>query len=90
MLNAHNALRPVPTRYRIRVTREHVRVHQIRDRDVDRCRWGFLEAQLAVPRHVLDGHERAIGQDDHVVIPVADEDAVSGLDDLGQNMLNWI
>ena len=49
-----------------------------------------MEAKLAVPGHVLDGHEGAVCDDDHVEVPVSDEHAVRGFDDLREDMLDWI
>lgn len=49
-----------------------------------------MEAKHAVPCHVLDGHEGAICDDDHVEVSVGHEHAVRAFDDLGENMLDWI
>ena len=88
MLYAHCSLRPIISCSPI--GREYSLVLQIRLRDDDRCERLFLEAKLAVPGHVLDGHESTVCDDYHVEVSVGDEDAVRGFDDLGEDMLNWI
>ena len=88
MLYAHGSLRPIISCSP--VCCKHGLVLQIRLRDDDRCRRLLLEAKLAVPCHVLDGHEGAVCDDDHVEVSVGDEHAVRGFDDLGENMLDWI
>ena len=49
-----------------------------------------MEAQRAVPGHVLDGHEGAVGDDDHVKVTIRHEHAVRGFDDLREDVLDWI
>ena len=59
------------------------RVIVVRDEEVGGG-WG-REALGAVPRHVLDGQEGAVGDEDHVEEAVADDGAVGALDDSGQD-----
>ena len=88
MLDPHDPLRSVISPQAVPI--EHSRVLQIRLGDVDRGARHLLETQHAVPRHVLDRHEGAVGQDDHVEVAVADQDAVRGLDDLRQHELDRV
>ena len=88
MLYAHCSLRSIISCSP--VCREYSLVLQIRLRDDDGCKRLFLEAELAVPGHVLDGHEGAVCDDYHVEVPVGDEHAVRGFDDLGEDVLDWI
>lgn len=85
MLHAHRPLRPVKSSSPVR--REHALVLQVRLRDHNRRSGRLLEAQLAVPGHVLDGQEGAVRDDDHVKVPVRDEHAVRRLDDLREDVL---
>ena len=88
MLDAHRALRPIDPRILIR--RKHRLVLQVWLGD-DNGRGGLgLEAQFAVPGHVLDGEEGAVCDDDHVEVAVRDEDAVRGLDDLREDVLDGV
>ena len=88
MLDSHDPLRSIISPQAIRI--EHSRVLQIRLRDIDRRARHFLEAQHAVPCHILNRHERAVGQDDHIEVAVADENAVRGLDNLWQHELDRV
>ena len=88
MLHAHGPLRPVNSS--IPVCREHGLVLQIRLRDDNRRGRLRLEAQLAIPGHVLDRQEGSVGDDYHVEVPVCDEHAVRTFDDLGEYVLDWI
>lgn len=88
MLHTHCSLWPIKARGPI--CREHSLVLQIRLRDNDWCSWLALEAQLAIPGHVLNGHECAVRDDDHVEISVRDEHAIRGFDHLGEDVLDWI
>lgn len=88
MLYAHGSLRPIISSGP--VCRKYSSIFQIRLIDDDRRKRLFLEAKLAVPCHVLDGHQGAVCDDDHVEVPVSDEHAVRGFDDLGEDMLDRI
>ncbi len=88
MLHAHGPLRPVNAIVPVLV--KHGLVLQVRQLNDDRGRRLRLEAQLAVPGHVLDGHEGAVGDDDHVEVAVGHEDAVRGFDDLGEDVLDGV
>lgn len=90
MLNAHNALRSIPSGNAISRLREHIRVLQIRYRDINRGRRTLLEAKFAIPRHVLNRHEGTISYDNHIVVAVCDQHAVGGFDDLREDVLDWI
>lgn len=46
-----------------------------------------MEAELSVPGHVLYRHESSVCKDDHVVVAVADEDAICCFDDLRKDVL---
>lgn len=65
-------------------------VLQIRQRDHNGRRRLLLETQLAVPGHVLDGHEGTVCDDDHVEVPVCDEHAVRGFDHLWEDVLDRV
>jgi len=41
-------------------------VLQVEVGDVDRLRWSGLKAELAVPRHILDGEEGGVGLYRHI------------------------
>ena len=88
MLHAHRSLRPVHAIGP--VLGEHGLVLQVGFLDDDGGGGLGLEAELAVPGHVLDGEEGAVGDDDHVEVAVGDEDAVRGLDDLGEDGLDGV
>ena len=88
MLHAHGALRPVDSTVTVGV--KHTRVFQIDFGDDNRRVRLRLEAQLAVPCHVLDGHEGTVRDDDHVEVAVGDEHAVRGFDDLREDVLDRI
>lgn len=88
MLHAHSPLRPIDPLIPIR--RKHSLVLQIRLGNDNGRRGLGLEAQFAVPGHVLDGHEGAVCDDDHVEVAVCDEDAVRGLDDLREDVLDRV
>ena len=88
VLLAHDALRVVQAADAV----SHVgrAVQQIRQRDDDGSAGRRLETHLAIPGHVLDGQQRAVGQHDHVEIAVGDEHAVRGLDDLREHVLDGV
>lgn len=88
VLHAHDALRVIQAAEA--VGDEGRAVQQVRERDDDGGAGLLLEAHLAVPGHVLDGEQRAVGQHDHVEVAVGDEHAVRGLDDLREDVLDRI
>ena len=88
MLHAHNALRPIDTLPPI--LRKCTLIDQIRNSDIDGRGGLALEAKLAAPGHVLDGHEGAVSDDDHVKVAVGDEDALRGVDDLWEDGLDRV
>ena len=88
MLDAHRALGPIDALIPIRC--EHGLVLEIGLGDDNGGGGLGLEAEFAVPGHVLDGHEGAVCDDDHVEVAVCDEDAVRGLDDLREDVLDGV
>ena len=88
VLHAHRPLRPIEPGLPVRG--EQGRVLQVRLRDDDGRRGRLLEAERAVPGHVLDGEEGPVGDDDHVQVRVGDQDPVRGFDDLGQHVLDRV
>lgn len=53
----------------------------VRDVEVIGGAWCGLETLLAVPGHVLDGQQRAVGEEEEVQEAVADDGVVGALDD---------
>lgn len=51
---------------------------------------GRLEAQLAMPGHVLDREQGTVGQNDHVIVTIADKHTVCRLDHLREDMLDGV
>ena len=88
MLHAHRPLRSVHAAVPVGV--EHGLVLQIELLNHDRRGGLRLEPELAVPGHVLDGEQGAVGDDDHVEVPVGDEHPVRGFDDLWQHVLDRV
>lgn len=88
MLHTHGPLRPIISCSAI--CSEHSLVLQVRLSDDNRGRRLLLEAQQAVPGHVLYRHKGAVGDDYHVEVSICDKHAVRGFDDLGEDMLNRV
>ena len=86
MLNPHNPLPGIQPRRAI--LRKDSRVLQIRNLDINRRRRLLLEAELAVPGHVLDAHQCSISDEDHVVVARRDQEAVRRFDDLRDDVLD--
>ena len=86
VLDAHDSLRAIETFGAVLV--ENGLVLQVRDLDVDGRARLLLEAELAVPGHVLDGQEGAVGDEDHVVVARCDQEAVGSFDHLGDDVLD--
>lgn len=88
MLHTHGPLRSVISSSP--VCSEHGLVLQIRLHDHNWRGRLCLEAKLTIPGHVLNGHEGAVCDDDHVEVPIRNEHAIRGFDDLGEDVLDWI
>jgi hypothetical protein len=88
VLGAHEALRVIQAGEA--VGHEGRAVLQVRQGDDDGRAGLRLEAHLAVPRHVLDGQQRAVGQHDHVQVAVGHQHAVRRLDDLREHVLDRV
>lgn len=52
---------------------------------IEVCVRVFLEALLAVPRHVLERRQRAVRREQEIEISDADEGVVDGFDDVGEH-----
>ena len=48
------------------------------------------EAEMVVPRHVLDAQQRSVGRHDIVKVAVCDEHSVGFFDDLGQDFVDGV
>lgn len=88
MLNPHRALRIL--KLTPELTNKQWAVFQVREVDDDGFGRCSLEAEGAVPRHVLDGEEGAVGDDDHVEVGVGDEDSVGCFDDAREDGLDGV
>lgn len=51
---------------------EDAGIDQIGNGNINRGIWLRLEPQLAVPGHILYGHQRPIGDNDHIKVSVPD------------------
>ena len=88
MLHTHSSLWVIQAIIPIRI--ECCLIHQVRFRnDNGRARL-CLKAELAIPRHVLDGEESPVGDNHHVQIAVGDKYAVGMFDYLGEDVLDWV
>lgn len=56
-------------------------------RDIERLDGRSLETKLTAESHVLDGQQRAVGDENHVQSAVADDDILGLVDDMGQNLV---
>lgn len=88
MLYTHNPLRPIQSICAI--SSKNIRILQIRERNINRRSRLCLKPQLSAPSHVLDSEQGAIGDDDHIKVPIRDQHAVGGFDDLGQDFLDRV
>lgn len=89
MINTHCPLRILKVE-RIPIIYIHLLILQVRERNDRRCTRLFLETQLSIPGHVLDGQESA-GSDNHEVeVGVGDQDAIRSFDYLGEDFLDGI
>ena len=85
MLHAHHPLRSINPRGVV-ISKDSL-ILQIRFLHHNRRRRLRLEAQFAVPSHILNSEQSAIGDDDHIEVAIGDEHAVRGFDDLWQDFL---
>lgn len=88
MLDTHNTLGAVPTCELILI--EDLGVLEINQGDVNWLGGTLGETELAIPCHVLDGHESSVGLDDEVIVTVSDENAVGVLDDFRKDTLDRV
>lgn len=89
MLHPHRPLRILKAE-RISVIHERLLILQIREGDHDRCLRLGVEPESSAPCHILDGEERSLGYDHEVEVCVGDENALGGVDDLGEDFADWI